>query len=280
MNEENQTTVTDEQVDEQITELSKKEDRTEEDNKKIEELKGEKQTRFQKRIDTLTYRSKSAEEKAEKLERELADVRASQQQVESTPKQVEVVKKTTEIDGQAYYTDTTLRQMIDANQISESEAYTHQQERNSAKAADDAYKKIKKEQVKEQTEKQKQSELLDVLKEYPEWDPKNPSHNPKDELMVEVTDLYNAGVPIKKALEKAKRIVGIKTPIDNTDNVSLRGPAAPSDKTKKQAVTFTEEQEDMAHRMWRDKKNPATGRLYTRTEAVEKAKNALAKRRQ
>ena len=65
-------TLTDEQVETELKTLSEKKEATADDKEKLQSLKEERATRYQKRIDRITWEKKAESEKAKKLEEELA----------------------------------------------------------------------------------------------------------------------------------------------------------------------------------------------------------------
>lgn len=273
------TEIDDVQLNEQIDELNKKQDKTEEETNKLGGLKKERSSRYQTKVTHLMsdkkaadYRAETAEEKLKRAEEELSELKNTQVKEVVSP-----VKETVTIGKEAHYTDRTLRTMVDAGQLNETEAYNMQRARDKAELKEELRQEFKEDSLKTNAQTQAQKDLADIVAQYPQWDPKNADHNPKDELMLEVVDLYNSGVPIKKALAKAKRIVGVKTPIDSSDALSVQSSSAPK-KEDKVATPFSSEEEDIAVRTFRDTKNPATGRLYTPAEAIEKAKKAKEKR--
>lgn len=284
MDPKNQNQVTDEQVEEQIKELHGKENKTQEDNDNLEGLKTEKQTRFQKRIDKLTWESKSAQEE---LERERERAKDLEEKLNAKPKTVEparVVQDTVEIGGKAWDTDDTLISKIKANQMTDDEAFKYQTARNTAQITANVTANLKKEDEDTKFKTTQRNDYDKVMKEYPHFDTRHREFNPNDPLYKEANELYQDGLKfsadgMSKAITKAKRILGMTdTKIDNSKNTSMYSPSAPEKETK-QAAPLTDDQKEFAVRTYRDLKNPRTGRNYTESEAIEKHQKAQDDRR-
>lgn len=288
--------VTDDQLETQLSNLYNKSDRTEDEAKQLDELKTQKNERYQKRINEIKsneklakYRAEEAEEKARKAEEELVQLRANQVPAEPIISK----KETVDADGEKWYTDGTLTSMMKSGELSEAEAIKHQQDRQEAKASDRAYKRIKGEQDKTKDQDLRNADMAKVYKDYPHFSKKlpdgsiNPKYNPDDPLFKEANTLWQSGLYVNPkglslAIDKAKKILGLhKKSIDISDELSALTPGgAPSPIQKGQEeIVLTDEQKEQAIRMWRNLENPKTRRNYTEPEAIEKYKNSLAKRR-
>ena len=187
----NQNTVTDEQVEERITALSQKQDINEDERKELEELKGERKTRYQKRIDKFTYQIKSAEEENERLKRELEEARAAKE--DKPPARPSIRKETVEHDGETFYTDQALTALIEEKQMTEAEAIRHQQERIEAKAAERALKKIEQRNKAESAKELHMKTVKWVEEKYPHFNEKHPSFDPTDPVYVLADTLLKEG---------------------------------------------------------------------------------------
>ena len=273
-----QDTDEDVQLNTEIDNLNKKADKTPEDIEKLGGLKKERSTRYQTKITHLTSDKKAAEYEAQMAKERLAALERENEELKNKPAPIaSVANETEEYGGKAYYTDTTLQRMVDSRQISEAQAIQMQEDRREAKIEERLEKKFEAKHKNETVKQTKERELAEILTLYPHWMADHPKYNPKDPLMIETADLYNSGIPVKRALEKAKKIVGVQGRIDNTDNLSLHSPSAPDEKSDKVTVKMTEDEEYLAKRTFMDKKNPVTGRNYTEKEAVEVAKKAKQK---
>ena len=280
--------VTDDQLETQVQDLTKKEDKSDDDNTQLETLKTERQTRYQKRIDKLTGKSKYAEEqlevervKNEKLVQDLADAKAAQPIKPMTP-----IEESVTIDGQAHYTDAALRQMIESKQITDDKAYELQRARDKAQLKSEILEETTAGDKKAQEEKVRADDKERVLTEYPQFDSRHKDFNPKDDLYQLANEIYSNGYAAKpdglsRAINLAKRTLGItnKTP-DISDALGIQGSSEfGQQQEKEKEITFTDQQKDDAYQVWRNVKNPATQRNYTFDEAVEKAKKAKLGRR-
>lgn len=283
------TQVTDEQLESQVTDLSKKDDRTADDDTQLETLKTERQSRYQKRIDKLSGKAKYAEdqlaserEAREKAERDLAESKAAQLAIPVKP-----IQDTVTIDGKAHYTDAALSQMIQAKQIDENGAYQMQQQRMTAEITANVRADLTKAESKESDTRAREADKAKVFAEYPHFSNQHPDFNPKDELYQLTSEIYSDGYAAKpdglsKAIKMAKRALGItsKTP-DLSNEFSIQNSSESSDpnKQKDKEIVFSDQEKEDAIRVWTNEHNPATGRNYTENEAVEKAKKAKRGRR-
>ncbi len=280
------TQVTDEQLETQVTDLSKKEDKTAEDNTQLETLKTERQSRYQKRIDKLSGKAKYAEdqlaterEAREKAEKDLAEARAVQ-----TP--VKPIQDTVTIEGKAHYTDAALTQMVQSKQISENDAYGMQQARMTAEITANVRNDLTKSEKETQEAKLRADDKAKVLSEYPQFNNQHPDFDPKNELYQLTNEIYSNGYAAKpdglsKAIKLAKRTLGITSKtLDLSNEFGIQNSSQASDpnKTEKEIV-FSENEKDDAIRVWTNVLNPLTNRNYTENEAVEKAKKAKRGRR-
>lgn len=277
-----------------LKELAEKQDISDDEKQELENLKKEKTTRYQKRLDTLTWRAKSAEEKAEAERIRKEELEEKVKELEGKLKvdvKPSIKRETVEFEGQKFYTDETLVSMIRAGEITEQDGYTHQRARD--RAEDRTILRKESEEKKTQEEKSKifKEDLEKVLKEYPHFNKTHPSFNPDDPLYKKATELWNEGLNsnprgLSKAIELAKQILRISD--DNPDlseDLNI-GHSNPTDKKKREEeVTLSEDEKDNAIRMFTkgDVLNPSTGRPYTENEAVAKAlfakKNRLSGRK-
>lgn len=287
MSTQNPTVVTDEQIDGQLQDLIKKAEKSDDDLKQIETLKGEKQTRYQKRVDQLTWRAKTAEEQLEEIKAENEKLKTAKPKETLEP--VIARKETIKIGDQTFYSDKTLMDMVKNNEIGESEAYIHQQQRVEESAAEKAYQRIKSENQKQTDEKVRADDAKTVLDTYPQFAKDHPSFNPQDPLYKMATELWNEGLAsnprgLSKAVARAKQILRLSDkPIDASDDMSLHHSTPPGQTSEPKEVPLSDGEKEAAIRMYRDENNPATGRNYTESESVlkaTKAKNIRLQRRE
>ena len=279
------------QEDEQIRELESKQDATDEDRESLVELKKRKAEKTRVRISELLQDRKMARSEAEEYKRQLAETNAKIAELEKKipAERPAIEQESIVIDGKSYYTDKALKRMVDGGQISDSDAFAHARSRDKAEIKAEVKQEMHGATQQERLKQQYNQSLLNVVKERPEFDPKHKDHNPNDPLFVEVNDLLTSGLRYDpdgpmKALKKAKRILGMsdKRP-DMSENFSVHGSTPPSSReVRDKEVTLTEEQKDTAIRMYcrGDAINPKTGRAYTETEAIAKAKIAVLRQRE
>ena len=261
----------------QIDELNKKPDKTSEDNEKLGELKKERSTRYQTKITHAISDKKAADYKAQVAEEKATRLEAELQELKNKPEPISLVNETETYGGKAYYSDTALQRMVDAKQVSEAQAIQMQDERKEAKIEERLSKKFEAKNTADSLKANKEKELAQVFTEHPEWLTTHSKYNPKDPLMLETADLFNAGISPLKALEKAKKIVGKPGRVDNTEHFNVSETSAPDDKGNKTEITWTEDDEYLAVQTFQDVTNPATGRKHTKSECIEKAKKAKQK---
>lgn len=280
--------VTDEQLDTELKTLKAKADATPEEKEKLENLKEERQTRYDKRINKLTYEKKAEGERAAKLEAELAEERRLRKEVESKSKEVTIVNDTVEFDGKKYYTDKALRSMVDAGELTSDEAYEHQQERLEAKVTEKVEKRRGTTDKESEDKRIRAEDFQAMVKEYPAFDASHPDHDPEDPLFKKANELWIKGLKfnprgLTEAINAAKEILGHtdKRP-DLSDEFSVgrnksgaeRGSAASN-------VSLSEQEKDFYVRMYvmGNVMNPKTNKTYTEAEAIAKGIANKAKSR-
>jgi len=272
--------LTDEQVEAKLKELQSKEQVTPEEKEELQTLKEERQTRYQKRIDRLSSEKKAEAEKARQLEEQLKEEKSKREELEkkSTPRP-ELTNELVDIGGTKYYTDETLTEMVNSGELNATQAYAHQQKRIKAEIKAEIYAEQEEKGKKEKVQREFEEDRKKVLEEYPEFAPSNPNHNPEDplyklasELWVEAYQTNPRGLSI--SIKRAKQILRMndKRP-DVSEDLSVgtgRGTTRTSSET---TVQLSEEEKESAVRMYvmGNVINPATGRVYTDSEAVAKA---------
>lgn len=273
--------VSDEDLDKSINDLTSKETRSEEEETQLKDAKTEKHGRFQKRFDKITWEKKTAQEENEKLKAEIEGLKKPA----DAPKAPIIDKKTVAIGNQEYFTDETLTAMVKNGEITNDKAFSYQTERQEAAITQKVLGKISKTEKENTETEQRTTDMQKVLKEYPHFAKNHPDHNENDPLYLEATEIYQNGYNTKPnglslAVQKAKKVLRIddKKP-DLSDEFNLRGPSAPGAIPKDAPVELSTYEEDAAERTYRDIINPVTGRGYTRSEAIIKAKNAKKARR-
>ncbi len=270
------TQIQDQDVDKRLNELAENKERNDEENKEFETLRKEKDGReTKKRIDELTWKSKTAAEEADRLREENERLREQKEDKHEDPI---VKKKTVEHNGKQFYVDTTLTQMIKSGEISETEAYKHQQDRIEEAAADRAYKRLKGEQEKSEKQNALMKETEAMFTKYPTWNKTHPDFNPSDPVYKTADEYFKAGLSPRKAMETAEKLHGVAKKPDISDDLGTFSPGAPSQQKTDKLPPLDEDGKDRAWRMYRDQVNPKTGKQYTEAEAHSKYQRAMSSR--
>lgn len=265
-------------VQDQINELKALETRTPEQEAQLKKLKT--QAAIDKRIAVEVAKRHQERERAERLERELQELKASQQKPKE--KQSLTHAETIQINGKEFYTDRGLIQMVQSGQMTQEEAYEHQEERREEKAV----ARLKQDMQLQNDQQIREEVKQKVLAEYPEFSPSHPNHNPNDPLFKEANRIWRNGYVnnprgLELAIEDAKRILGRdhKRP-DLTEELGVTKNQEPAtritDKSKK--VTLSDAEIETAWSFYRTQKNPKTGKSYTQPEAIQAATKAKESR--
>jgi len=285
---ENPTMVTDEQNDARYKELLDKPERTEDENKELDQLKTKYSKRVQERIDKLTWEKNREREEREKIEKEKAELEERLKKIESSipPPEPIVKKETVEIAGKKFYTDEMLSSLVKAGKMTENEAYQHQQERIEESAAERAYQRMKNEQKQEEEKNVRKEDAQTVLKEYPHFSKDHKDFNPDDPLYKEAIRIYNTGYfanprGLSFAIQEAKKVLGkvdARVDISDEHHVNFRG--TPPEKEMKKEIPLTEQEKEWAISQFvsAGEINPDTKRRYTEAEACAKAQRAKNER--
>jgi hypothetical protein len=276
--------LSEEQLEDKISELAKVEQPTEEQKQELQEAKDKKRDAVQRRIDEITSEKKLRDYQIEQERQKNRELQERLEAVESKRHEATVVTtpEYVEAGGQKFYTDTALQAKVTSGQMTESEAYSHQQERIKQEAADLAYNRIKAETQKETVQTQRQKDMEKVLTKHPEWSKDHPRHNPNDPLFMKTVEIFNKGFAsnptgLSEAESLASQLLGRHAPIDNTRDINLYSPSPPA--TIPKEVTLTENDKQIAYDLYVKRGNvinPKTRRPYTEEEAYKKAAKAKA----
>lgn len=271
------------ETDSQISELLGVDKRTPEQEQELKELKQQRKNQVQERINELTKARREAERQRD-YEREEAE--RLRQELEEERKRAKASKPTTgkyeqfEINGKMFYTDDALAQRVNDGVMTQSEAWAHQKAALKEEAKAELKADLKNESTVNETERVRQETINEVLKEYPHFNPRHPEHNPNDPLYKEASRLLNNGYAsnprgIKLAIDDAKRFLGLdKKRPDVSDEFSVTGSSAATPDTRREKkVEITEFEQEQAIRLYvfGARINPATGAVFTKKEAIEKA---------
>lgn len=279
--------LSDEQVEKELRDLRGKQDATAEEKEKIEVLKEERQSRLDKRIKMKDSERLAAINRAEQLEKQLEEERKKREELESKNKTVNIVNDTVEFDGRKFYTDRALRSMVAAGELTDEEAYEHQQERIEARVTERVIKRNVGNSKEEEDKRTRAEDAEKVSREYPQFNPRHADHDPEDPLFKKANELWMEGYHanprgLSKAIERAKEILGYtKERPDLSDDFSVARNKGTVDRSIPSTVALTAEEKDFYVRMYvmGNIVNPKTNRTYTESEAIAKglamkAKNA------
>ncbi len=132
------------EIEDKIHELRAAKEPTEAQKSELVTLQADRKTRLQKRTTALLGRAKAAEEKARLAQEEVTKLRADFVEAEKRlPAESTRPQKVT-FDGEEFFTDQSLKKMIDSGEMTETEAWDHQEARRVAAAADRISKKSEK----------------------------------------------------------------------------------------------------------------------------------------
>lgn len=274
----------DTQFNTRIEELDRKPDRTEEETKELGELKQKRHKSAQAKINEFKWKWESTREELEKerkeRERIARELEETRQVKEPTTRPSLKKDETVDIGGKRYYTDEALIAQRDAGEITESEAYQHQRQRDKAELK--AELKAEQEQERKQQSEQeiRQKDAQKVLAEYPHFSKDHKDHNPNDPLFKTAMELWQESYRfnpegLSKSIARAKQILRMSdTKPDLSDEFSTHAPSGGKKPSKEKEVTFSKDEEETSIRMYTRVINPATGRQYTEAEAVAKGKRA------
>ena len=292
----NDTIVTEEQIkkdNERFQELNKKPEieHTTEEVKELGELKERHNTRAEKRIGELTWRSKQAEERVteleEKLNKSLTEIEELKKLKTEQTAAKTVKEEFVEIAGKKYYTDEALIVMVQNKEITDAEAYSYQRKRDKEEIKDDLRKEHIEHQRQESDKDIRIKDAEDVRKQYPYFSKDNKDFNPEDPLYKKAIELWSEGYSanpkgLSLSIKRAKEILRITdTTPDRTGDLSLESSSAPERGGEKgKELTLSEDEKDIAERMFTrgDVINPKTQKPYTVAEAHVKALEAEKRR--
>jgi hypothetical protein len=280
--------LTDDQIETELKTIQAKAEQTPEEKEKLTGLKEERQTRYQKRIDKLSSEKKLESERARRLEEELQKQKAeldeikAKQQVATKPV---IIEDHVEYGGKKFYTDDSLMSMVDAQELTRKQAYDHQQQRLKAEIKDEIEKEKKQNEEKTKFQEEFENDKKAVLKEYPQFNPSHPDHNPEDALYKLSSEIFVEGYRsnprgLSLAINRARQILRLNDARpDTTDIHSVGGNSGGS--SQPEPAQVSEFEKEISARLYMNVVNPATGRFYTENEAINKmikAKQAKIRR--
>lgn len=274
-------------LDEQIETIKSGKEITDAQRAELAKLQGEKKSRLTKRTTALLGRTKAAEERArraeERAEKLENDFRSAKDNIESRLPAAKGTRAKVTFDGEEFYTDVSLQSMVKDGEMTETEAWEHQENRRVAAAAD----RISKNGEKKSFEKTRQETIQSVLKDNPKLNPQHKDYDINDPFTAEVDRLLRNGYQfkpdgLKLAVEDAKRYLRLDTKRqDLSDEFSLPGSEGVPGRSKaEKKIEMSEWEQENAVRMYVNSgmTNPKTGKPYTRQEAIDRGLTAKKNR--
>lgn len=276
--------------DEKIDAIRSGKEITDSQRAELASLQAEKKSRLSKRTTVLLGRTKAAEDRARKAEERATkleeEFKSARSDIERRLPAEKGTRAKVTLDGEDFYTDASLQAMVRDGEMSETEAWDHQEQRRAALAAD----RISKKTEKQSFESKRQATIKEVLDEYPQLNPAHPKYDVKDPLTAEVDKLLRRGYQfqpdgLKNAVEDAKRNLRLDTKRpDLSDQFSVTGSEGNPDRSSRadKKIEMSEWEQDNAVRMYVNSGmvNPKTNKPYTRQEAIDKGlaakKNRMA----
>ncbi len=288
MTTQSQEKTTDFEKQERLDELYSKKERNADEQKEFDELKKERGSSFQKKIDMVISEKKELEHLYGKQSKEVEEMRQEieelKQKENARPK--EIVKETVKVGDKEWFTDSTLQKMIEGKEISESDAWAYKSKRDKEEVILEAVNRIegKKNQETEVSLRTKDQEW--VIENYPYFKKGHKDHNPDDELYKLADELFKESYyldpqGLSKSIKRAEKILGKSARIDVSDDLSMRRSRGEDGHTKKSDnLSLSEDEKEIAHRMYNmsGTVNPKTGRVYTKDEAESRALEGKKKR--
>lgn len=272
-------------IEEKIADLRSVKDATQAQKDELATLQADRKTRLQRRTTALLGRAKAAEEKARQAEERVKNLEDKFTVAERRLPAEKTTRAKVTFDGEDFFTDASLRSMVSAGEMTEDDAWSHQEERRVAAAAD----RMSKKSEKNSFEKTRQETIASVLGEYPQLNPQNAKYNKEDPLTKEVDRLLRNGYQykpdgLKIAVEDARRFLRItdKKP-DLSDEFGVTRSEFGNEESIQRGekkIILSDWESDNAIRMWVNTGmiNPKTNKPYTKPEALEKALNAKKNR--
>lgn len=272
------------ETESKIGDLLKVDKPTDEQVKELNDLKAHRKQRFQEKINQSHKAKMEATARAEKAEAELERMRKEREDKEFAKEEPDGDEnETTTINGKKFYTDEAIALRVQSGKMTQSAGWAMQKEM----IRQEAVEEMKKEKNVEDNKKVYEDTREAVLKEYPQFSDKHPDHDPNDPLFKEASRIWNNGYNnnprgLKLALDDAKRMLGrdVEKP-DLSEDFSVDRNSASGTQGKREVKTELSDWETQnAVRIYHigGMKNPKTGLIYTKEEAVQKAIKAKTER--
>lgn len=283
--------LTDDQVESEVKDIQAKgKEASQEEKDKLSELKEERQTRYQKRLDKLTWEKKTAEEERERLKSENEELKKKQTETEQARHKPDVLDKeeTIVVAGKKYFTDAALKAMVQADELTAEKAWDYAKKRDKEETKAELLAEIDN-RGREKNERQtRDDDLAEVMRQYPHFSDKHPDFDKNDPLYKVANEIWSEGYHANPkgmtlAIAKAKKILRLeeeRPDVSDHHTVGKTRVGQESIQHDKNQATLSPEEQDLAVRTYvmGNAINPETGRVYTEKEAINKATKAKATR--
>ncbi len=282
----------DDQLETELKTLQGKKDASPEEKEKLQAIKEERTTRYQKRLDKLTWEKKQEADKSAKLAEELATQKAEIEELKKTKHEAAkpiVHEEYIEYGNKKFYTDDSLQSMVTAGDLTPQQAYAHQQQRLKAEIKDEIEKEKTQKETVGKHQKIWEDDKAMMLKEYPTFDVRHKDHNPEDPLYKLASEIIAEDFTLdgqltnpralSLSIKRAKQILKTTDTRADVSEHHTVGRAGNQSGSSKAPVTLSAVESETAVRIYSNVINPATNRFYTEQEAIKKATKAKEARR-
>jgi hypothetical protein len=268
-----------------VDELGVKGDLTDDEKNELKSLK--KGLKTQDRMRRYYHGMKNANARAAELELRVRALEGSSggqgDQAPAAPSLRE--NEMMEIGGKKYYTDAALRALIKAGRMTSDEAFDHQQARIEERLEERISKRAEERMKNVEEARIRQEDAEAAMRRYPRFNRDHPDFDPNDPQYLKAMHFWQKGFRhnprgLTESLDAMEEAMGLKKKrpdLSEDLNVGLPG-QAPSRRSSpgEKEVELSEDEKGIAIRTFTmgDVLNPKTGRPYTESEALEKAKRA------
>jgi hypothetical protein len=265
------------EAESKIGELLKEKERTPEQEEELKELKTKRQNRYNERLRELTQQRRKEAERAARAEAKAEELLKKLEEKSPQPSAKTMHREQIAINGKSFFTDRALSQMVQAGEMTQDDAWQHQQERIEEKAVS----RLKTERQQDDQRRQQEEDIKWVLGKYPKFNPQHPNHNPNDPIYKEANRLIDKGYrSLRSAVEDAEEKIGKNNQRpDLSDDLSV-AQSGGSETKRSKTVELSDYETENAVRFYvfGGRTNPSTGKIYTEAEAIQKAMKAKQER--
>lgn len=273
-----------------IYELRKKEARTSEEEAEFKDLKKHHRGRVEEQISNERDRAQKETERAVRAEQALEDAKKRLEELQnkrdertsSNGSETETVT----INGKTFYTDEAIALRVQKGLMTQSDGWKMQR----SLIKEEAVAEAKAEDPRKDWLKKRDESLKYVKEQGYGWmvDNKDPKYNPNDPLFKEANRLWSMGLEHnpdgpRLALEEAKKNLGMdikKQDMSEYFGMPKNNSATESNANRGKTIVLSDIENANAIRFWvhGNVTNPKTGKIYTESEALQKALEAKKKR--